>query len=124
MQELILLLKAEPYVVKKRYLKLLTKFRREGEMHLMELEDSKQEQKQFTNVIDARNETIKEFSRRHDENVYLIKVMRKKIGNDFSIAHIDTMTDTVFLEKHIQTEYPANHVSIQAHGFNQREIGF
>ena len=93
-------------------------------MHVMEREDSRQEMRQCEKAIEARDETIKELTRRHDENVYLLKIMRRKIGNDFSIVHIATMTDTVFVEKHVQTVVVVKkHVDIQASGFNQREMG-
>ena len=96
---MILLLKAEPYVIKRRYLQLLTRSRREGEMHAMELEEKRLDLLQYIKVIHAKDEVIKELERKQAENVYLIKVMRRKIGNDFAIAHVDTNTETVFAEK-------------------------
>ena len=96
---MVLLLKAEPYVVKRRYLQLLTRFRREGEKHAMELEEKRLDLLQYIKVINAKDEAIKELERKQAENIYLIKIMRRKIGNDFAIAHAYTNTDTVFAEK-------------------------
>ena len=78
----------------------------------MELEEKRLDLLQYIKVIHAKDEVIKELERKQAENVYLIKVMRRKIGNDFAIAHVDTNTDTVFAEKLVQTDYPANHVQI------------
>ena len=41
LEETILVLKAEPYLLKKRFLALKTKMRREGEQFLMQMEDEK-----------------------------------------------------------------------------------
>ena len=84
----------------------------------MELEDKRLDQLQYIKTINLKDEMIKELNRRLDENAYLIKVMRRKIGNDFAIVHAGMTTDTEFDEKLVQTDYPANHVQIQAHGFN------
>ena len=99
LQELVLFLKAEPIVVKQHYLRVLTRMRRAGEKQLMELEDKRLDQLVFIRTIEAKDEEIKELNRRHDESAYLIKVMRRKIGNDFAIAHAYQNTDTEFAEK-------------------------
>lgn len=124
LQELVLYLRAEPYVVKQKNLQLLTRLRREGERHAMELEERRLEQEQFMRQMEKKDEVVEELNRRHEEHAYLIKVIRRKLGNDFAIAHAFTNTETEYAKKLVQTDYPANHVSIQAHGFNQREIGF
>lgn len=84
----------------------------------MELEDLKIALNGVHQIVRDRDDKIMEQNRRHEEHLYLIKVLRKKLGNDFSISHAESNTEVLTIETLVQTEYPNNHVGIQAQGFN------
>lgn len=119
LQEVITFVKAEPSLWKERYTALLTQLRRETERHKMLLEDKRQEILALMQVIDKKDYQISQLDLRHDQDMYLVEVMRNRIQDSrFDVAHIETQFSPIMYEMITQTEYPDNHVGIQAHGFN------
>ena len=93
LQECVCYLKAEPQVYKERYLKLLTASRRESERFLMALEDARLEKHQLYQVIKGKEDEIVEMEKRNEDSLFLVKVLQKKLGYEFTIAHAQTMTE-------------------------------
>ena len=122
-QQYILCLSAEPLLLKERHLKLMTQLRREGERHSMEKEELRQEILRLYRVIDSKDEHIRLLDKRHEDSQYLITVIKQKLGADFDISHKLIQATAPMRETIVQTLYPQNHVSIQAHGFASVDVG-
>ena len=126
MQEHIICLTVEPSLHKERYLKLITQLRREGERHLMDKEDLRQEILRLHRVIESKDLTIAQVEKKEADSLYLVSVIKKKLGKggkDFSIAHTGIQTGPTVRNFETQTVIEVDHVAIQAHGFASETIG-
>lgn len=124
LQQQVCYLLAAPTLLKKKYLQLMTKHRREGELRLVEIEEERHVRMDYQKVIDGKDLEIKKLGERIEQHLYLIFVLRKKLGNEeFDLSHVYTQTDVVYANHSTQTEVKTKNRGIHAHGFNMRNQG-
>ena len=65
----------------------------------MLLEDKRQEILALMQVIDKKDYQISQLDLRHDQDMYLVEVMRNRIqDNRFDVAHIETQFSPIMYE--------------------------
>ena len=75
-------------------------------------------------MIDSKDLEIKKLEECIKQHLYLIFVLRKKLGNEeFDLGHVTTQTDVVYATHSTQTEVKTKNRGIHAHGFNMRNQG-
>lgn len=78
----------------------------------MAAEDHRQEVLNLHRIIDGKDQMIAQLEYRHSEDVYLIKVLRNRLGvHDFDIAHVALQFSPICVETEAQTLSNDNHVA-------------